>query len=457
MLSRFAILKFLGLLLLIGVVGLQAEEEIRVELATQAQLSSLYLSNIEAQDPFFSKEYLKSLHKTIYFDLQHSGYSKVLEKDENLENILLQSQIHTSFQAEKWRKVGAVFVLKALVKEQKLDLFIFNVKTGSLKHFEGIPLTGDLPSDRVQMHKLADAVIKTIFGVEGIAHSHILFSVQAPQGDAQGRLWRSEIWQCDWDGDNQKQLTFEQSYSITPTFLSLDPKSESEKYLYVSYKSGQPKIYLSTLKSRMGKPILELRGNQLLPAVSKQGNLLAFISDAAGRPDLFIQQIEGNGQMMGKPKQLFSFPRATQASPTFSPDGSKIAFVSDKDGTPRIYILPVSLEQNKRAQPLLITKYNRENTCPNWSPDGKKIAYSAKTNDVRQIWIYDLATEEERQLTTGPGNKENPCWAANSLHLVFNSTDPDSSELYLVNLNQPEAVKITQGAGKKHYPTWGTR
>jgi len=38
---------------------------------------------------------------------------------------------------------------------------------------------------------------------------------------------------------------------------------------------------------------------------------------------------------VGKPVQLFSFPKATQASPTFSPDGSRVAFVSDKDGSPR--------------------------------------------------------------------------------------------------------------------------
>jgi len=184
---------------------------------------------------------------------------------------------------------------------------------------------------------------------------------------------------------------------------------------------------------------------------------LAFISDATGRADLFIQKLDASGMLVGKPQQLFSYPGSTQASPTFSPDGSKIAFVSDKDGTPRIYIIPSEITNNKRAKPVLLTKQNKENTCPNWSPDGKKIAYSAKTNGVRQIWIYDFEAEQELQLTTGPGNKENPCWAPDSLHLVFNSTDPDSTELYLVNLNQPEAVQITKGPGKKHYPTWGIK
>ena len=135
---------------------------------------------------------------------------------------------------------------------------------------------------------------------------------------------------------------------------------------------------------------------------------------------------------------------------------STIAFVSDKDGPPRIYTIPAN-SYEKRADAKMITKQNKESSCPAWSPDGTKLAYSAKTNAVRQIWIYDFKTGEERQLTAGPGNKENPCWAPDSLHLVFNSTDPFSSELFLVNLNQPEAIKLAHGPGKKHYPTWGQK
>jgi TolB protein len=158
----------------------------------------------------------------------------------------------------------------------------------------------------------------------------------------------------------------------------------------------------------------------------------------------------------GKPIQLYSYPRSTQASPTFSPDGSKIAFVSDKDGSPRIYTIPAN-PSAKRAEAVLITRKNSESSCPAWSPDGRKLAYSAKTNGIRQIWIYDFALKEEKQLTSGPGNKENPAWAPDSLHIVFNTTDASSTELHIVNLNQPEAIKITKNSGKKHYPTWGTR
>ena len=183
---------------------------------------------------------------------------------------------------------------------------------------------------------------------------------------------------------------------------------------------------------------------------------MTFISDAGGRPDLFLQYLDSNGQNKGKPIQLFSLPRATQASSCFAPDGAKLAFVSDKDGTPRIYCIaiPQSYRHHKRPEAELLTYKNRQNVTPCWSSDGTKLAYSAKTDGIRQIWIYDFNAREEWQLTKGPGNKENPAWAPDSLHIVYNTEDTQSSELYVININQKRPVKISDGPGRKRFPTW---
>jgi TolB protein len=432
-----------------------AEEEIQIELSTKVTLEPIYLGQPEAEHASLPTPYLASLRKILAFDLHHCGYSKVAEIDTLLEKALRHHDPNVAFNLERWEKSNVSYVLKMDVFNKKLDVYLFNAKAGTLKKFEGIPLSGELNIDRRQMHKLSDAIVKTLFGVEGVSNSRILYSLQIPNTDPNRTEWKAEIWECDYDGHHPHQVTYEQGYSITPTFIPSE--GGSDHYLYVNYRNGQPKIYQGSLKGRTGKPLLNLRGNQLLPTVSKQRDKIAFISDAGGRADLFVQPLDANGSLVEKPEQLFSYPRATQASPTFSPDGSKIAFVSDKDGTPRIYIIASNAKNHKRQEAMLISKKNRENTCPSWSPDGKKIAYSAKTNGIRQIWIYDLEAEEEIQLTSGTGNKENPCWAFDSLHLVFNSTDPDASELYLVNLNQPEVIQITSGTGKKHYPTWGKR
>jgi TolB protein len=431
---------------------LHSEEEIRVHLSTTTPLTPIYLGVIQGEKSGFDRPYLQQLESVLQFDLNFNGYSKLLPKGDEKEALLRQGDPHAAFQMQQWKNFGVAWALKISIVNKQLSLQAFSVQQGTLKSFSNIPLTGQLSQDRRQIHKLADGLTLALFNHSGIASSRILYSAESKGG--QGSSWSSEIWECDWDGGNARQVTHDGSYCVTPVVVP--GHHGSDRFIYVSYKNGIPKIYTASLRDGASKRLVELRGNQLLPAISPKRDKIALISDASGRADLFLQTIRLDSGEMGKPVQLFSYPRSSQASPTFSPDGSQIAFVSDKDGSARIYTIGAN-QQAKRATPTLVTKQNKESSCPSWSPDGTKLAYSAKTNGTRQIWIYDFATSEERQLTSGSGNKENPCWAPDSMHLVFNSTDSSSSELYLVNLNQPEAIKITKEPGKKHYPSWGTR
>lgn len=430
-------------------------QEIRVQLTTANSLTPVYTSYIKASDSSLQGPYLKELEKVLEYDFNYNGKTSVVTHSPEKERILIHQDPKVAFNAQDWKSSGIPYVIKLSLKEKKLITNVFNVVTGSVQTFPEVSLTGALAEDRRRVHRLSDSIYRSFFNQEGIANSRILFSYQNKGSDASSKNV-AEIWECDWDGANVSQVTYEKTYCVTPVLIPKGGAFQQDMFLYVSYKSGQPKIFISSLDGGMGQKAVDLRGNQLLPAISKNRDTMAFICDASGRADLFIQPIQAENGRMGTPVQLFSFPRSTQASPTFSPDGTKLAFASDKDGSTRIYTIP-SHRTAKRAIPQLITKKNRENSCPSWSPDGTKLAYSAKTEGIRQIWIYDFTSKEEYQLTTGAGNKENPCWAANNLHIVFNSTDSNSSDLYLVNLNQPDAIKITNGPGKKHYPSWGPR
>lgn len=233
----------------------------------------------------------------------------------------------------------------------------------------------------------------------------------------------------------------------------------SRNFVFVSYEIGQPKIYLGDLESGATQRLSLLKGNQLMPTLSRQRDKIAFISDVTGNPDLFLQKFDPESGLEGKPRQIYATHKATQGTPSFSPDGNRIAFVSNKDGSPRIYVLDIPAPGTplKETKATLISKANRENSAPNWSPDGTKLAYCSMTQGVRQIWVYDFTTGKERQLTQGAGNKENPSFAPNSLHLVFNSNANGKNELYLVNLNQPESARITFGDGEKQFPSWEPR
>jgi TolB protein len=441
------------LILFSGTLGFtdDSSQDIRVHLNTESALSSIYLSHVKSIDSSFPSNYIKELEKVLDFDFNYNGRTKVSNRSNEKDSILLSMENNPS----NMKSVEAPFAVFFSLKDKKLHCKVYNFLKGHANSFPEVSLTGTLSADRLILHKLSDAIHKVLFQENGIAYSRILYSYH-PKTTSKEQNWNAEIIECDWDGENPRVVTREKSYCVTPVLLPKSKDMDQDMFLYVSYKTGQPKIFISALNEGKGKKVVDLRGNQVLPAISKNRDKIAFICDASGRADLFVQSMQPKTGLTGTPKQLFSYPKSTQGSPTFSPDGSKIAFVSDKDGAPRIYCIS-SEASNKRAEAQLITKKNRESSAPSWSPDGTKLAYSAKTKGVRQIWTYTFSTGEEKQLTYGPGNKENPTWASNSLHLVFNSTDNNSSDLYIVNLNQPEAVKITKGQGKKHYPTWGAR
>ena len=432
-----------------------AENEIHIALTTANPLSPVYLSSVIMEADGDGESYYGKLRQVLAFDLENSGYISLMEKDESKEKILSNPSLETAFDTLFWNEQKARFILKLSAQSRQLNFFIYDPTQHKGKLFGTVNVSGDISKDRRKIHKLSDNFLWEYLGKKGIAQSVILYTVRKDNPDTDGMKWLSEVFVCDFDGDNCRRLTFENNYCVTPVALPSSYSSALPDFLYVSYKKGIPKIYINS--ENRSEALVTLRGNQLLPSISSNLDQVAFISDAAGRPDLFLQKLDRKMAPLGKPIQLYSAPRATQASPSFSPDGKKLAFVSDKDGSPRIYVmqLPDGREDNSMPYARLLTKKNKSNVTPSWSRDGTKLAYCATNSGAREIWIYDFNTDEETQLTFGKENKENPCWADDNLHIVYNTEDKDISELYIVNLNNPKPVKISSGMGQKRFPVWG--
>lgn len=434
-----------------------AEEEIIVQLARQSTLQPLYLDTLTGLKSGFDPSYIAQLEKVLRYDLSHNGKSVVVERKPEWIQLCKEEKGIRSFVAEKWEQAKMHAVVKGEVIDKTLSVFLLAVKGRKVKGIENMPLTGNLAQDRRKIHEVADLIHESLFGEKGIACTHILYTTRSKTGD-NSYDWKTDIWEADYDGAGSRKITSEGKLCVNPIYI---PRGggRPKDFLYVSYRTGQPKIYVAPLQGGEAKRLTLLRGNQLMPTLSPRKDLVAFISDILGNPELFVQNYDPAKGLVDKPWQVTSLPQGAQGSPTFSPDGKKIAFVSNKDGTARIYVsaVPHAGTSAKELKLELISKKNRENTCPVWSPDGTKLAYSSKTQGVRQIWVYDFKTRQEMQITEGKGDKENPSWAPNSLHLVYHSSTPSSSELYIVDLNEKSPEKIVCGGTEKRFPSWEPR
>jgi len=171
------------------------------------------------------------------------------------------------------------------------------------------------------------------------------------------------------------------------------------------------------------------------PAVSPDGNFVAYASDRAGNGDLdlWLQQVGS-----GEPKRL-TFDSANELEPAFSPDGRRIVFRSDKDGG-GIYLMPTLGGDARRLAPF----GNR----PRFSPDGRLIAYFVGSlfkhfggtiytvspaggepkKEFRGSWpVWSPRGDRLLVVTRGP-EKPDPVWAvgdpaSGDIRVLANSSD----------------------------------
>lgn len=347
----------------------------------------------------------------------------------------------------KKEKVDIIILFKIAYPE--ITISVHSVHFNSTYSIPSFAISNKINKDLEYIYQAANLIHKKTTGISGIAGTKILFSCSQTATSLTNNFEESAI--CIVDLNNKKPQTIinDHKVSLCPKFIP--SISHPKYYLFVSYSTGIPKIFLHNLKTNTSQKLISLKGNQLMPTMSYQKDKIAFISDVRGNPDLYIQNFSFEKGSISNPIQLLSSDFGAQGNPCFSPDGNKIAFVSNKEGLPKIYI--ISLFPSLTI-PSLLSKKHRDSNCPSWSPDGKKIVFCSLTNGIRQLWLIDLFSLEETQLTFCPHHKEDPSWAPNNTHIVFSMKKQDTSDLYVLSLITKKVKKLTEGPGEKKFPSW---
>ena len=262
---------------------------------------------------------------------------------------------------------------------------------------------------RALAHKVADDIVLALTGRKGMASTRILL--------IGNRTGKKEVYLCDADGRNLRQLTHDKTISMAPKW-----SPDGSRFVYTSFRSQFPDVYLVNLNTGDRKCIANYPGLNSSAAFSPDGRAVALILSKDGNPDLYIKDLAG-----GALTRLTSTRRAAEASPAWSPDGRQIVFVSDRSGTPQLYVMDRS-----GGEPRRLTSRGSQNVDPDWGANGY-IAYCSYIGRVYHVFVMNPATMELKQVTREGANYEDPSWAPDGRHIVCTRTVNYRSRIFMID------------------------
>lgn len=193
------------------------------------------------------------------------------------------------------------------------------------------------------------------------------------------------------------------------------------------------------------------------PALSPQGDRLAFISDRNDYLDVFLlNTIDGKiieKVVDGQTTNDFEELKLLTPRLTWSPDGKKLALAAKAGEQDAILILDSENGDKEKLTFDLNAIYSVD-----WSAKGNKLAFVGNKLHRSDIYTYDLDTKELKQLTNDIFSDADPVWSPDGEYVYFSSdrqgnlggadvnietVDYSQRDLYRVNVTTRAIERLT--------------
>lgn len=283
---------------------------------------------------------------------------------------------------------------------------------------------------RVIAHRMADDIVQAVTGHKGIASMRIVL--------VGNRTGKKELYLCDSDGGEVRQLTGEGRIAIGPNW-----GPDGNSIVYTSYMRDFPDICRIDLNRNQRTSLANYSGLNTGASISPDGKDLALILSKDGNPELYIKNIRS-----GKLTRLTNSPRAAEASPDWSPDGSQLVYASDQGGTgrPQLYII-----SREGGTPRRISNRGTENVAPDWGSNGL-IACASRSGGQYVIAVIQPSSGQMSYLVSDGADYEDPSWAPDGRHIVAARSIKYQSSIYLLDTVSDRPVALLQGSGSWYSP-----
>lgn len=228
-------------------------------------------------------------------------------------------------------------------------------------------------------------------------------------------------------------------------------------HLYIG-PQGPPWFHTATTRQAFPRTEVNLTQNpadDIHPAWSPDGQLLAFSSNRSGTYQIWLMEPDGSN-----PRQLTHDP-SNARYPAWSGSGTKIAFSSDRNGVSDLYVIDIVTKRELR-----VTQGNVGNaTHPSWFPGGDKIVFATNLGGMH-LEVVNVDGSGARALTSGPSSDTDPQVAPDGSRIVFvsNGRDRDGDgridsvgsdrNLWVMNLDGSNQTQITFDSSDERDPAW---
>ena len=194
------------------------------------------------------------------------------------------------------------------------------------------------------------------------------------------------------------------------------------------------------------------KANDYAPAWSPDASQIAFLSDRAGGPGVYVTNTTGSTLK----RLALGSQDAPLTSVAWSPDGTQLVY--DRNCT-----LETVRVDGSGARRLLAPAAGQDAcfTSPSYAPDGRQIAFAATIDANRSaIFTLDVANGTSTQLTESigdPGSEQSPAFSPDGSQIAFVSKRTGMAFIYLAAADGSNLRRLTQTRCRRVRPNLVTR
>ena len=270
-----------------------------------------------------------------------------------------------------------------------------------------------------------------------------------PGGNKIAYLFEDQIWTCDLNGQNEKQLT--NFYTGVSSFVL---SNDWNKLLFAS------SVYPDCNDEDCNKQKEKAKGESKVKASLFKELMYRHWNDWRGekRSRLFLYDINKNeivDLMLNSQSDCPPIALGSSNDYSFSPDGSEIAFTMNEDKNIAVStnndIFTIKVNDVKAGQKTSYTKISLSkgnDNQPIYSPDEKFIAYVSMERagfeaDRLRLMLYDRISGKTNELTKGFDYSVGQIiWSPDSKSIYFTAGKEENVSLFKVDISSPKVEMI---------------